>query len=750
MSFLESALELASLGFHVFPLAPQSKEPILTDFPHRATTDPETIKKWWIDPVLNLEQPFNIGISTSRFGDGALLVIDVDNKNDKKGSDELERIRREGKLLPETFEQHTPTGGVHLVFRTRVAVKQGVDVLGRGLDVRSRGGYIVGAGSSASGGTYTCVRRHLADAPEWLSESCGRGVTQEPGYSELSRENLAGVDPVRARARAEHYLEHDAPVSIKGEGGDQTAYRVAARVKDFGVDAATCLDLMLGPWNEKSGWAPDRLKEKVEHAYRYGIDPVGASAPEVQFPLIEDPVPEVPFPLSDPAPPEPGIHPFDEMNKRCAYIAGNKGFIIEESTDLKGRVTYHYVDLQKFHTNEAPWTMNFGGRTQPVSKLWINSGRRRQYRDLCFSPEKEPPLGMYNLWKGFAFAPPLPGEEATPRTKDALAAFLEHAEKNICGGDLDLTHWLLSWIAHLFQKPWEKPLTAIIFRGKKGVGKNALIERVGALLARNSMVVTDPRYLTGNFNSHLENKLLLTLDEAFWSGDAKAAGILKGLVTGTEHVIEHKGKEPFQVTNLTRVAILGNEAWLVPASEEERRYAVFDVGEGRQRDLKFFREMREGFEAGGYPFLLRYFLDYDMKDADPNAAPSTEALHDQKISGLKPFSRWWYDCLTEGRVLGSDFEGWPESIEKDRLRRAFLRYADEQKMSGWRLTSESFGKLLRHQTGSTFENVRAKLEGSRVHFYRFPPLPEARKLWDGFIGHETAWEMTDEEMELFE
>ncbi len=154
-TLLDHALELAGLGFHIFPLRPRSKHPpAIKAFPNRASRDPEQIRKWWT------ENPnYNIGISTSRFGDNeALLVVDVDVKNEKNGNDTIRKLKSEGYDFPPTFEQRTPTGGRHLIYKVPSAVKQGVNVLGPGLDIRSSGGYVVGAGSSINGKEYTVVR----------------------------------------------------------------------------------------------------------------------------------------------------------------------------------------------------------------------------------------------------------------------------------------------------------------------------------------------------------------------------------------------------------------------------------------------------------------------------------------------------------------------------------------------------------------------------------------------------------------
>ena len=95
---LRDALDLASRGFDVFPIKADSKIPAINDFPNQASRDPEVIKRWWLDPVLKTEKPLNVGISCSRYnGAGeSLFVIDIDNKGEKKGDDEVLRLELEG------------------------------------------------------------------------------------------------------------------------------------------------------------------------------------------------------------------------------------------------------------------------------------------------------------------------------------------------------------------------------------------------------------------------------------------------------------------------------------------------------------------------------------------------------------------------------------------------------------------------------------------------------------------------------
>ena len=344
---------------------------------------------------------------------------------------------------------------------------------------------------------------------------------------------------------------------------------------------------------------------------------------------------------------------------------------------------------------------------------------------------------FYNLWSGFCYEPWPDDEPVTKTAQQAVDAYLGHLKTNICNGNEAHYHWLISYFGHLVQKPEEKPLVALVLKGAKGSGKNVAIETVGTLLGNHFLVTSNRRYLVSAFNGHLERLLMFCLDEAFWSGDRSTEGILKDLITGKEHVIEHKGKEPFTVSNLCRVAIIGNESWLVPASHDERRFFVLEVGDGRKQDNAFFQAMREGMEMGGYRLLLRFLKNYSLAGFDPNRPPSTGALLDQKHATLSTEHEWWLECLTAGRLISSDFgDGWPERISNERFRAAVARYAKERNVRS-RVPSEiALGKAIRKALPAIDHKKRS---GNTGYDYVLPSLADCRAAWDKFIGHEEEW-----------
>lgn len=725
---LADALALADQGFHLFPLIPNSKLPAISSWPLLATRDHDKIAKW-----SRKYEGCNYGIFTGRYGgNGALLVVDVDSPGHgagkKDGGAALLQLELAGHEFPPTLENATPTGGRHLVYTVDSPVKQGVDVLGLGLDTRSHGGYVVAPGSVVDAGRYLTARSAApVPAPEWLVARCGVLRTRS-----ANRAPLKGVDPDRAEKRVIEYLA-TAERSVKGAGGDQAAYRVAAKCLSLGATREQALDLMLSEhWDEGCGWSAERLQQKIEHAFRYMTSQPGADAPEAQFEVVTE--------IANSERDADDLHPFDRLNREWAFVmTGGGHHLIWETKDFKGNPIVEHVKEVSFHAYNAADEFQVGKKTEPLTKAWMSSPRRRSYDGVVFSPGRPCGKRWYNLWRGFDYVYQPKPEGPSKRAYNAVKAWQDHVLKNVARGDTKLAHWFTGFMAHLVQKPYEKPLVTLVLKGRKGTGKNAVLERVGALFARNMVVADDDRYLIGNFNSHLEACLLLVLDEASWAGGKKVEGRLKGITTGAKHMIERKGMEPYSVDNLTRVAILGNENWLVPATQDERRYAVFEMGEGNMQTRAFFQEMREGMEANGgegYGLLLDTLMNFDLSTMDVNDAPLTQALADQKRESLNTQMQWWYDCLLEGQILGGDFAGeWPAQLPTNRLQMAAKRHNRERGISSWAPTATTFNRDMKavHPAWAMVKSGKAD-PGDATYHYVLPELGDARRAMAAFLG----------------
>lgn len=708
MTKLEAALDLVHRGFKIFPLKTNSKVPLFSNWQTKATNDVAQIEKWFTN------KEYNIAILTED-----LLVLDVDLKNEKNGYESLEKLLKENGLhLPVTFAQKTPTGGCHHVYRVASPARNTSGELGEGLDTRGLGGYVAAIGSTLDGHPYLIEHdAPVINAPDWLVERTKK--TYRPAV-------LPSVDVDRDRALKEA-SEYLASLELCTEGKrNATAFKVAAKLKDIGLSADDNLALLVSEWKCEPELDVEELQTCVRSAYRNGGQ--GSASPEAKFPALSE---EEKAPVAK--------NPFEKLNETYALVMmGASHRILEEGVNEHGLADFNYLKEESFHKKLASeMFQDANGNMKPLSQAWIRHPQRRTYDKVLFAPGENLGPRFYNTWKGFAFEPLKEGEEPSATALKAVRDFEHHILENICHGDFDLYDWLYSWMAHLIQKPQEKPGVAIVLKGEKGTGKNVFSNIVGHLFPANYVSVSGKRYLIGNFNAHLENLLMITLDEAFWSGDKTADSILKELVTERKMMTERKGLEAKYVDNRLRVVILGNEQWLVPASEDERRYAVFNVGTGNQRDRDFFLNMIAGMKKGGHQLLLTKLMKYDLHGKSPEAAPNTEALQEQKIHSLSPLSQWWFDSLNQGYIEGIDFtpeNPWPSSIDKGHLRTVINKYMQSRNISQWGLSESQLVEEIRKLCGS----LEAAIEGGRVA-YKIPTAIECRNYWEKRNGFKTKW-----------
>lgn len=146
------------------------KHPLTPSGVKDATTDEMQIRKWWTRWPLA-----NIGIACGNIS--GIFVLDVDLKESIDGHETIKDLENTYESLPHSPMQLSGSGGTHYFFKSNSSIKNGVEFL-PGLDIRSDGGYIIGAPSShISGKEYVWeVSNHIADtpipeAPEWLIQT---------------------------------------------------------------------------------------------------------------------------------------------------------------------------------------------------------------------------------------------------------------------------------------------------------------------------------------------------------------------------------------------------------------------------------------------------------------------------------------------------------------------------------------------------------------------------------------------------
>ena len=263
MTKLHIARALVERGFQVFPVQPGAKAPpLLQDWPRRAAKTLAEVESMWA-----AIPEANVAIHCAGF-----LVVDVDTRND--GDVSLETLAGIYDLPP-TLTTRTPTGGRHLFYRlpeSHPGVGNSAGKLGRGLDIKTTGGYVIAPGSDVEAGRYHFEADvPIADAPIALLDFLG---SRTPKARDTTPAATIPPAPADGLTRAREWLAGQP----QGEG----AYATACGLRDRGVSLDQAQELMA-----EHDPRPN-VPEKVEHAYRYAQGKPGAKAAvEADFPVAE-------------------------------------------------------------------------------------------------------------------------------------------------------------------------------------------------------------------------------------------------------------------------------------------------------------------------------------------------------------------------------------------------------------------------------------------------------------------------------
>ena len=443
-----------------------------------------------------------------------------------------------------------------------------------------------------------------------------------------------------------------------------------------------------------------------------------------------------------------------QMNDRHAVIGniGGKCAVIEEIDDhlkLHNGQTFNrtkltmssFGSIKERYMNvrvKVGTTKDGAAVTEQLGNYWLNHPMRRQYDTMRFMPliEKD---GVYNLWRGFAYDA-IPGE---------CDIYIQHIKENVCNHNEAHFEYLIKWMARAVQQPASAGEVSIVLQGGKGTGKGWFARTFGRLFGRHFMHIANAKHLVGNFNAHLQDCVCLFADEAFFAGDKQHESVLKRIVTEDTLNIEKKGYDVEDTPNFIHMIMASNDAHVIRATGDERRYFMLQMGEGKKQNAKFFGQLNNQMENGGYEALLFYLQSIDISDFQVRNVPQTDALQEQKLLSMAHDEEWWFRKLQDGRIFNHDAE-WERFAQTEHVITDFVKYMEIWKMNR-RGNETALGRFLSRMVPH-LEKVRRRIsvdvdngygqprrESRRGMFYDFGTLDQCREAWEKNHG-KVQWE----------
>lgn len=441
-----------------------------------------------------------------------------------------------------------------------------------------------------------------------------------------------------------------------------------------------------------------------------------------------------------------------KLNEEYAVIStGGKTFVAHFGMDdTRGCQRIAFFGERDFRLRLANLftTSPETGKRTPLPTVWLTHPHRREYLGgVAFAPLKDVAPDTLNLWRGFS---------VEPKAGD-WSLLREHIRTNICSRNQVWFEYVMGWLARLVQVPGEPGQVAIVLRGKKGVGKGKFAYWIGRMMRDHFLQATQSEHVTGKFNSHLLNTILLFADEAFFAGDPRNEKILNGLITEEERISEQKYMPAITVPNYLHLVMATNSTWAIPATANERRYLVLDVSDAHMQDHTYFAAIDAQMDSGGLEAMLHDLQHRDISAFETRRVPRTAALEDQQMHTLHArgdVSGWVYECLCAGEIKGQRLDEiahrWADGnphISKAEARRIFDDWAAKR---GCRpIDPRLFGREMRVLLGNALTEMRPRKtlgqrqdEGRREN-YVFDSLEACRDAYRVALALPDLWSGDD-------
>lgn len=269
--------------------------------------------------------------------------------------------------------------------------------------------------------------------------------------------------------------------------------------------------------------------------------------------------------------------------------------------------------------------------------LWVKDAKMRTFENIVYLPKQDPPEGSYNIFTDFDC-------EAKEGNIDVPQSIL----KLITNNDEKVFEYVEKWLAHLIQKPYEKPGTCIIVQGEQGVGKDTYFDFVGKMLGEyffNTARASEDVF--NRFNGHLKKTLLIKFEEASFMTNKQNESALKSLITCSKQAYEDKGAGIVKLDSYVRIVMTTNAEVPVPIEQTDRRFILMKASDQKRGDLQFWNSVHtELAKQSTLEAYYNHLLHLNISEFNPRDRPITEYYEEVKTSFI-PYHAQYFQKLIE-------------------------------------------------------------------------------------------------------
>jgi hypothetical protein len=280
-----------------------------------------------------------------------------------------------------------------------------------------------------------------------------------------------------------------------------------------------------------------------------------------------------------------------------------------------------------------------------------------------------------------------PGHAYDPNTQYTLPPITKKVIEHVCG-DVQIAQIFINWLAYIVQTK-QRPSTAWLFHGTQGTGKGLLANFVlPALLGRANTALRRQSELEERFNSYLEGKMVVVVDEVQMgalSGAKRINSDIKNYITEDTITIRRMRVDGYSIPNTCSLIFCSNMPDPVILDETDRRMhmGAYQPNKLQITQAEVVQLEKEAEQLNGY--LLQFAVDPD-KARYPQWTEAKKNVLDLSLSGPEVLAR---------AIKAGDFAYFVDQLPDTRLQTTINR---EVQLKNYEATLRGIARRGNHLT----------------------------------------------------
>ena len=438
------------------------------------------------------------------------------------------------------------------------------------------------------------------------------------------------------------------------------------------------------------------------------------------------------------------IHKYKNCKGKDAYMIYNKG----DFNTLHGALKYEEIFAKKDKEGNI---LSKEIIKKDFYDKWLKDEDRKTYKSIDFIPTENTETISPRIFNTFqSFSNTTNDKELYLKYENEVKLFLNHL-KLLVNNEKESYKYLVNYIADIIQNPNTNPNICLLFKSKKGLGKDLMINYIERILGYDYVYRTSKLdEIFGNFNPALKDRLIIQLNEVEGKEGFSNKEKIKDHITAERLNINEKNIKQYTINNYIRWFIFSNNKNPIEITGDTRRFVVFKGANLIDPKLrkKYYDPLWDNLKDENVIKALYYYLKYEINLDNVslrNDRPITNEYKTMQSNSINPIHLCLHKLLNDNyyknNIMHYELKNGYILIKTTELHSYYKSWAEKSNF----VSTLNFKQIKPLLEDLNIISKRKLIKGNRGEYYTINPVEVLKTLVNDIkINNEDDCEEIDE------